>query len=233
MQTTLPEPNPQTKASFTVFVNLFLSLIIKKLLDTALISYNTQKLRGMNIIFLLCLVVILIQSFSLFLKVSISPTYGDLLDVSIRRRFRVPTLFGAMIFVFILLYLLADFFSGSAMTFVIGSVILAFSWLIFDFICKATIEDYYRAKNKPNDVKDDLLYEAVGLWMICDLFLVVWCALVIASLHLAKITERDAAIAMLAAFSFLSYLVLRSVKRTVPNTSQGSNSPNQPSDNNQ
>src|SRR5690348_15376065 len=66
--------NPQTRATFTVFVNLFLSLIIKKLLDTLLDSYKDQSLRTFNYILLASLVVILIQSFSLFLNVSNNPT---------------------------------------------------------------------------------------------------------------------------------------------------------------
>lgn len=193
-------------------MNLFLSLIIKKLLDGALLKYEHQELKLSHIIFLLSLVVILIQSFSLFLKVSTNPTYTEVLHVGIRRRFRIPTLFGSMIIVFVLLYLLADFFVVSALTFVVGSLVLAFSWLVFDYICKGAIADYYASQGVREQIHEDPLYAAVGSWMVCDVVLVIWSTLVVLSVWNSKMTEVDAAFAMLLIFSYLSYLVLQSVK---------------------
>lgn len=213
MDTIKAQPSPQTKASFTIFVNMFLSLIIKKLLDTALSSYKSHTLSFAHLLFLMSLVVVLVQSFSLFLKVSTNPTYTEVLHVGIRRRFRIPTLFGSMIVVFVLLYLLADFFTGDALLFLVGSLVLAFSWLFFDYICKSAIADYYISQNMSEKIDKDPLYSAVGMWMVCDVVLVIWSTLVMISVWKAAMTEVDAAWAMLLIFSALSYLVLRSVKK--------------------
>ncbi|OLE51393.1 MAG: hypothetical protein AUG51_23120 [Acidobacteria bacterium 13_1_20CM_3_53_8] len=207
------QPSPQTKASFTIFVNMFLSLIIKKLLDTGLTSYKSNTLNFYHLIFLLSLMVILFQSFSLFLKVSTNPTYTEVLHVGIRRKLHIPALFASMITVFVLLYLLADFFSGDALTFLVGSLALAFSWLLFDFLCKLVIADYYISQSKLDEIQNDQLYVAVGRWIGCDVLLIIWSTLIIISVHKAKMTEIEAAFAMLFAFSFLTYLVLRSVKK--------------------
>jgi len=192
---------------------MFLSLIIKKLLDTALLSYKSHSLGVSHLVFLGCLVVILIQSFSLFLKVSTNPTYTDVLHVGIRRRFRIPTLFGSMIVVFVLLYLLAEFFSGDAVKFLVGTLLLAFSWLVFDYVCKSMIADYYTSRQQDEEIQKDPLYVAVGLWMVCDVVLVILSTFLIISVWKCKITEAEAACAMLFGFSFFSYLVLQSVRK--------------------
>jgi hypothetical protein len=135
------------------------------------------------------------------------------LHLGIKRKFRVPTLFASMIVVFILLYVLAEFFSGDALTFLIGSLALVISWFLFDYICKSSIADSYTALNKMSEVQTDPLYVAVGLWMVCDVLLVIWTTLVVISVWKAAMTAKDAGYAMLLAFSFSSYLVLRSVKK--------------------
>jgi len=186
-------------------------------LDTALVSYKNHALGVSHVVFLSSLIVILIQSFSLFLKVSTNPTYSGALHESIRRRFRIPVLFGSMIIVFVLLYLLAEFFSGDAVTFLVGSLFLAFSWLLFDYICKSTIADYYISQQRSDQIEKDPLYVAVGLWMVCDIVLVILSTILIISVWKAKVSEFEAACMMLFGFSLLSYLVLQSVQKMTSN----------------
>src|SRR5690348_6238095 len=126
-----------------------------------------------------------------------------------------------MIAVFVLLYLLAFYYSKSAHGFVLGSLILAGAWLIFDFVCRYAIRDYYLAQDKEDQIHDDPLYMAVGSWIVCDIVLVIWCTLILLSLRTNHMTETDAAWSMLMIFSYLSYLVLQSVRGGITSMSRG------------
>jgi len=78
-----------------------------------------------------------------------------------------------MVIVFAIIYLLGSFFTKDSREFFYTAWVLTIFWLIFDLFCRAVIREYYKLKDKIDNVNEDLLYHAVCLWIIWDSVLIV------------------------------------------------------------
>lgn len=175
-------------------------------MDTFLTHYNNKSLIATHVLLLISLIVILIHSFSIFLKVSSQDTYREVLNQQTSRT-KVRILFVAIIFVYTVLYLMADWFSESIVRFLFASLCLGLGWTVIDFFSSSVIYAYYRSLNKPEDVDDDPLFRATENWWKLDILLCIWCVLVVIAVLTEKMKDAEAAVAMLIAFFAAAVLV--------------------------
>jgi uncharacterized membrane protein YbjE (DUF340 family) len=196
----------QTSSTFTIFVELFLGLITAKALDAGLASDDAKSLGLTNFIFLASFVVIIVHSFSYFLKVSSQPSYSEVLDQQ-GPRGHIRVLFVAMIFTFVILYLMAYWFSRPGSKFLFASLLLAISWAAIDYFSSYVIKAYYRDKQKSEEAKDDPLFAATADWVMLDLILSLYLGYMSWSVWKATMKIEEAALGMLALFIYTALRV--------------------------
>lgn len=205
------EKAQKTSATFTVLVEIFLGLITTKALDTSLWSYKNKSLLPINFLFLVSLVIVLVHSFSVFLQVSSQETYSEVLNQKVHRR-RIICLLIGVIYVFVMLYLMADFFSGTTNQFLIISLLLALGWFAIDFNAAFLIRASYGNDGKA-EAENDPLFVATNNWWLLDIILAIFFLVLLLSLHTGKLHEGEAAWAMLLVFLAAAIIVEMSLPR--------------------
>jgi hypothetical protein len=198
---------------FTILVEVFLSLITTKALDTSLLNYKNKTLLPMNVLFLTGLVIILVHSFSVAFLISSEETYSQVLNQKTNRRRIICLIIGA-IYVLVVLYVMADFFSGTATQFLFVSLLLTLGWFAIDFTAASLIKAYYSDLGKAADVEHDRLFIATSKWWMLDLILAILLIVLLWSLRKGKVKEIEAALVMIIALIAISIIVTASLPQS-------------------
>ena len=195
---------------FTILVELFLSLITTKALDTSLLSYKNKTLLPLNVLFLTGLLIVLIHSFSVAFLISSEVTYSQVLNQKTNRMRIIGLIIGA-IYVLVILYVMADFFSGTATQFLFVSLLLTLGWFAIDLTAASLIKAYYSELGKAEDVEHDRLFIATSKWWMLDLVLAILHVILLWSLHKARVKETEAAVVIIIALIAASIIVTASL----------------------
>jgi hypothetical protein len=195
---------------FTVLVEIFLSLITTKALDTTLLSYKNKTLVPMNVFFLTGLVIVLVHSFSVAFLISSEDIYSQVLNQKTNRRRIICLIIGA-IYVLVVLYVMADFFSGTAAQFLFVSLLLTSGWFAIDLTAASLIKAYYSDLGRAADVEHDRLFIATSKWWMLDLILAILFFVLLWSLRKGLVKEIEAGVLMIIGLIAASIIVTASL----------------------
>jgi hypothetical protein len=194
--------------AFFIIVNVFLGLIIKRLLDSFLDVWKSGGMKAHNWFAGITLVVILSHTFVICIKL-VSTEYTDILDRADSRI--VLRMFTVTMAILVVLYLMADLFSGDIDAYLIWAGCLAWLWLLFDVTSSHTLKSFYVLAEREGELNANPLFQVVVAWMFCDCLLIIYMIVIWVSYHSARVDSRDAGLLLLITFTAIAYLVQHSL----------------------
>jgi len=194
--------------AFPIFVNVFLGLITKRLLDSFLEVWKSGAMKPYNCLAGLTLVVILSHTFVVCIKL-VSTEYAGILDGADQRK--VLRMFTVTLAILVVLYVMADLFSGDIDTYLRWAGGLACLWLLFDVTSSQTWKSFYAGRGNDKDVNGDALFRAFVSWMYCDFMLIIYMVVIWLSYHFARVSSLDVGSLLLIMFMAIAYLVQHSL----------------------
>jgi len=165
--------------SFSALVNIFLGLIMTKLLDTFLANLHDHKLSPGQYCAFITVALIVVHSFIVFFKLSADGGYAFVLAGSPFKY--VMRLLVATLAIMVWLYSMAFWFSLTTLYYIAASVALAFFWMMFDWMSVQMIKAYIKAPRVERVGVDGAmrangvaaLLRLARLWLCCDAMLTV------------------------------------------------------------
>lgn len=201
----------QLSATLTLLVNIFLSLVTKRLLDSFLDFYKGESRTAAGWLAALTMLVVLIHTFVIFIRLTAADYAYRLDKVPRAAALRVFSVIAAILFV---VYIMADRFSAEISEYVLWSAGLTLLWVVFDLLAKNTLTIYYRRTGEASE--RDAVLQVVVPWMFCDTLLTAFMVAIWTSLHFHKISSTSTGELVFMIFVSLAYLVQHSLSASAP-----------------